>query len=526
MATAALTRAARTSGRWPSARLRDAATSVSVETWGVLLALVLGGGVRAMHVGTDSFPLNDGGLFLVMIEEIVRGGFALPAFTSYNGAGIPFAYPPLGLYLAALVSVLTGAEPTTVLARLPLVVSVATIPVVYALVRALTLGRPEAALASLFFACMPAPFTWLIMGGGITRAPGHFFSLAAVAVLLVAFRSGRARTAAAGGLLFGLGALSHPQMAWYAAVMLACAFVGRVRTRAAWRSGLVAGAVALVVVTPWLVTVLGRHGPAPLVGAFATNGFADTRRDVTAGRVWGEQFEPVVGPPIWDWYGGPLPMALGLAGVGVALRRRKLLAVAWLLALPVAGARAGPLAFALPLACMCGLAVGALPRLTSRGMPAGRGAYLGTLLAAAITVVVLGAELRVALADPYGILGHLTHDERATMGWIARETPPDSRFLVFQPHGNDGWWSDRVVEWFPVLAERASAATPQGREWLGDFRRTIRKYEQLQNCADATVTCLEGWEKRFDERHTHVYVPKGAPPRVSSGRSTPATATS
>ncbi|HZW02660.1 MAG TPA: hypothetical protein VFF68_01935, partial [Anaerolineaceae bacterium] len=62
-------------------------------------AVAFGVLVRLLPVLSSPFPLNDGGLFYRMAADIAQAGFRLPEFTSYNHAGIPFAYPPLGLYL-------------------------------------------------------------------------------------------------------------------------------------------------------------------------------------------------------------------------------------------------------------------------------------------------------------------------------------------------------------------------------------------------------------------------------------------
>jgi len=66
-------------------------------------AVLLGVGVRAFHVLSHGFPLNDGGLFFSMVRDLQAAHYHLPAFTSYNDAGIPYAYSPLGFYLAGLL---------------------------------------------------------------------------------------------------------------------------------------------------------------------------------------------------------------------------------------------------------------------------------------------------------------------------------------------------------------------------------------------------------------------------------------
>jgi hypothetical protein len=60
-------------------------------------AVLLGLLIRlSFVVGTD-FPLNDGALFYTMVRDLQQVHYRLPLYTSYNGAQIPFAYPPLAL---------------------------------------------------------------------------------------------------------------------------------------------------------------------------------------------------------------------------------------------------------------------------------------------------------------------------------------------------------------------------------------------------------------------------------------------
>ncbi|MFL5533059.1 MAG: hypothetical protein ACJ8BC_13910, partial [Gemmatimonadales bacterium] len=87
------------------------------------LAVALGVAVRAYHVLSQDFPLNDGGLFFAMVRDLQAAHFHLPAFTSYNGSGIPYAYSPLGFYLAGLLDAWTPLSLIDVFRWLPLVAS-------------------------------------------------------------------------------------------------------------------------------------------------------------------------------------------------------------------------------------------------------------------------------------------------------------------------------------------------------------------------------------------------------------------
>jgi hypothetical protein len=69
----------------------------------VYFAVFFGGVVRYYSVLLSHFPLNDGGLFYTMTQDILDHDFSIPVYTSYNGNVIPFGYPPFAFYLLALI---------------------------------------------------------------------------------------------------------------------------------------------------------------------------------------------------------------------------------------------------------------------------------------------------------------------------------------------------------------------------------------------------------------------------------------
>ena len=122
----------------PASLLRALFREATLPYWLLGVALTLGIAVRAVPIATgDGFPLNDGGMFYVMVEDLKAAGYALPEYTSYNGGDIPFAYSPLPFYLAAGLSDLGGWDTLDVLRFLPLLFSILTIPAFYLLARAM-----------------------------------------------------------------------------------------------------------------------------------------------------------------------------------------------------------------------------------------------------------------------------------------------------------------------------------------------------------------------------------------------------
>jgi hypothetical protein len=109
-----------------------------------MLAVILGFGLRLSAVLAYDFPLNDGGLSYSMVQDLLANGFDAPLLATYNGAGIPFVYPPLGLYVAAALAAIGVALPQ-VFRFLPVVVSAASIPAAYALASKILGDRRPAA---------------------------------------------------------------------------------------------------------------------------------------------------------------------------------------------------------------------------------------------------------------------------------------------------------------------------------------------------------------------------------------------
>ncbi len=202
---------------------------VSGDFLTLVTAIGLGALVRLLPVAAGEFPLNDGGLFYRMTEDLIAGGFGMPLMTTYNGGGIPFGYPPLGFYLLGGLHAATGIRILELMRWLPALFSVLTIPAFYLLARRLLQRTDDAALATLVFALIPRSHEWILMGGGIARAPGMLFSILALAQVMRLQDRPTWGRASVLGLLIGLVALSHLEMAWFTAfsLLLLVAFRGR-----------------------------------------------------------------------------------------------------------------------------------------------------------------------------------------------------------------------------------------------------------------------------------------------------------
>ncbi len=501
--------------------------SGSAGTWdragfaiGVALALLIGFAIRAGRVLPADFPLNDGGLFLRMVEAVRANGLIPPATVSYNGIELPFVYPPLAFAAAALLAN-AGVPAVETLRVLPLLANTASMAA-FALLAA-TILRPglAAGLATLAYTALPWSYVWLLMGGGLTRAFGLCFALLALQqAYLLATRGGRIHVVLL-AVLAALTVLCHLEVAWFMTLMTGCIVLGFGRRRAAVLRLGAAALGAAVLTSPWWALVIGRHGLVPLTAAgqtgsaftlakadepmpisdpglllvllFLTAAFAaliamGDRRTVVLGTLGILLLGDVRS---FSWLAGPvlaLPLGAFLAGAAGVLAGR------------LAGARGGE---ALPTTRDGGARAGGARR--RRGRIAD---WLVSGLAIAI-VAFVSWFLNGGSVMPPSVL---TTDEREAMGWAARNTPPASRFLVIT---GDAWSTDRSGEWFPVLANRISVATPQGTEWLPnqEFARRIEHHLEMTDCGTRDASCLAEWASKTGRAYDAVYLADHVPAR-------------
>lgn len=495
----------------PRPRLRNPSVA-DLNVWFVLLVvLLLGGLVRIAPLSSSVYPLNDGGLFARMASDLAANGFLIPGFTGYNGGAIPFAYPPLGLYLTAGIDTLLGVDPIQTLRWLPAALSTASVLAMYLLATELLRSRWRGVLAAAAFALMPRSYLWLIVGGGVTRALGLFLALLALRQGLVMLRHLRSRDVVATAILGGLTSLAHPQAGVFLGLSLVTVLAFHIvpgRRVASVVRIVIAGVGGLLVASPWLVAVVMMHGPAPLFAAGQTG--LDPGNG--AAQILGLAFADT---PVFD-----LMTALGVLGILVRIARRQWMIPVWLVLTILIDPRAGMTYATVPLALSV---VPILGELLSRMAPA-HGASVTleaatvpailrrhpavAILAVLLLFVALRTTARTAVAETSPLHG-LQADHVAAMAWVRDNTGEGAIFSVVT---GGSWESDYLSEWFPVLAQRTSIGTVQGSEWRGfsAFLTRLAIYRQLQDCARVAASCLDNWGKGWGLPVSYVFVPKGS----------------
>ena len=213
-------------------------------------ALILGAIVRFAPTLMAGFPINDGGMFLSMIRDLHTSGYVLPAATSYNFSNIPFAYPPLGFYLARLLADL-GLNEILVLRFLPALAATFAIYGMYLLASAITRSPEMGAVSALIYALAPRSYTWLVMGGGLTRALGFCLILFVGWAVYQLFQTGSRKWLVTAILCSALTVLSHPEATVYAVTLCVLMWLFYGRTRAAVIQAVLVAAGTVLLCAPW-----------------------------------------------------------------------------------------------------------------------------------------------------------------------------------------------------------------------------------------------------------------------------------
>ena len=426
------------------------------------LALLLGGTLHAYPLFKLPFAINDGGLFWAMTRAIAEANFALPARVSYPTASpdIPFCYPPLGFYVAAIFFKL-GVPMEAIFRWLPWAWSMGTIWAFWRLARACWRledgGDWAAGAATLLWVLLPWSLLWDTMGGGVTRAPGLFFALLATESALGLWRDGQSKKWWPLLFFLALALATHLERARFGtmAVCLVWLFYGRNARGAVQLGGALAGAVLLC--APWWGLCLARFGVEPFLAAAQSGG---SGQDSWLQNVWPAVISALGGEPIF-----PLLHLCGGAGLLWCLWRRQWFVPAWFLLILLVDVRSGRAFVVIPLALSAGILLCQAPRTR-------------VLFAGALTL-----WLCVLCAMVQHTMSGLSVGDLAAMEWVKHNTPKSARFLIV-PH--QYWATDAPGEWFPALTARTAVMTVQGAEWLpqDEFRRRYELHKAVQSGRD------------------------------------------
>jgi hypothetical protein len=306
----------------------------------------VGSAIRIFFVLEADFPLNDGGLFYKMTQELVENNFRLPLFTSYNHASIPFAYPPLGFYVAGILTKLFNISLINIFRFLPLAVSILTIYAFYILVKEL-FPLKTALLSTFIFVLLPRSFMWQIMGGGVARSLGLFFSLLTLINAAAYFKSRSNKHLYLGITFMTLTTLSHLEWLFFTLYSLVIINAHIKRGLKSFKNILLIIFVTTLLTFPWWFTITKRFGFTPfsnfLRAGSVYKDFATYPHLMTLSFT-DEPFLSILG-------------TLGLMGLFISVFRGNLFLLAWFITPLLLAPRSSPNLTVIPLSVAASITI-------------------------------------------------------------------------------------------------------------------------------------------------------------------------
>jgi hypothetical protein len=458
-----------------------------------LVALVL----RLYPAWNSRMPLNDGGLFYTMINDLLHNHLSMPLFTTYNGGSIPFAYPPFAFYLATIIVKSLGVQTIDVVRLLPPILSVLSIPAIFALGRRLLKSDIMAAFAAMFFAFTPLAFDWQIMGGGLTRSLGQLFFILTINALYDFYVEPSPKNMVMVSMWAILTVYSHPESAEQALLVSCWVWIYYSRSKKMLIKSIGCAIIVAILTLPWWGTLLSRFGFAPIIAVFSSAG---------------QQSVPFIGRVLilftLNFADEPyltLITVLGLIGLFIAFSKKQPFLPIWMLLALLIDSRSGSRFATIPLAMLAAIALkdAIIPAILHIQKDQNDLLDLEqTLLGNNWLKIFTGYAIVTLVISAYftslNVRQNLTvlPAEKNALVWLSKNTETDAVIVAIT--GGRNPLLDAFTEWLPAISERHVSTSAFGQEWLDGkvFGDSLEAYRDLQACANDNETCLNSWMKQ------------------------------
>ena len=424
-----------------------------------------------------SHPMGYAGLFTQMAQQISDANFRLPMESPFYGpGGIPFAYPPFGLYLFAFLIKLTGKYFIFLRLLPPLLSLLALVPLFF-----LTLelsGSSIAAAITVILAATSQEFyishTW---AAGIVRAPAFLFMLTSLFFFSRQLKSRARSDIILAGLFLGLAFVSHLVYGLFCVLWIGwwTLFDKNHVFQTRLKDSFVSVSIALLTTSIWLVTILSRHGIEILFNAFNSHGgssslsFWQTVQGVLSSFLG--NVEPITS--------NVLLAILVAIGVVASLLKRNYIMVLFYLFIILLFPEGERFIFLLGY-IFAGMGISALINWVS--------ATSDNRLGPAVFAVILIPVLGILWWDGFRTISRyaplLSNETFDLAGNVQASTLPDGKYLALLRQDE--------AEWLPFLFQREPLVSQWGSEWLGAYNEQTHLMSRFGGCrTNEDWSCVE-----------------------------------
>lgn len=476
-----------------------------------ILASIFGVWVRIMPTYLAGNPINDGGLFYQAIQTLVENNFQIPSYIEYNGLDIPFVYPPLAFYIVGGIHKIFAIPMMELFRWYPALVSSLSILAFYALATLLLKSKFQAGIATFLYAFTPRAITWMIMGGGLTRATGQLFLLLTLQSAFLMYKEGQKKYVILSWLYGALTVLSHPEAAVHAIVTILVLWWIAGRNRNGILQSFIVGLLVSATTAVWWLPAIQAHGLQPFLSALQT-GNIDTVQGIiflTTG-LSDEPFATYI-------------LVLGTIGFVYTIAQRRYFLPVWFILPHVIESRNAPNVTVFPMAMLASIALSeivlpAMQNIESVTRKMTFSTPFGGMAVKALAILLVFNMIFGSYYHAFRLsLNVVSEDNHTAFQWIQQNTPPESKFILVTGGGASMY--DSLQEWFPVFTGRTSLTTIQGKEWsTGEsFQEQMEEIIKIQDCISEDYQCLETSTKGLEEQFQYIYISHRIPVPVSQG---------
>jgi hypothetical protein len=473
-----------------------------------LLVIIIFGAslLRLQLVQSSYYPLNDGGLFYQMVEDLQENNFRLPEYTTYNQNNIPFVYPPLPLFFVGVLNSISGIDLVQLFKYLPLIFNIIAIPVVSLLIFEITQNDQIALMATFLWSMAVPSYQWQIMGGGITRSPALLLSFACLLFLSKHFKNPSWRNRILTSIFAALTLLSHFEIFWSIALSMVVFWLFSSNHKKNLLELISITGLTILLSLPYWVTIIQNHGIQPLVSSLGSGEF-NIIKSIVVFTMFNYANE----------FSFTIISALGFIGLFYLLYWRKSFIPVWFLVMAFLDPRSAARSVLLPLSILASIVVIQIILPSFHQITFPKGSYFfrfSTIILnpKAITLfpfifIIIISTFYASLVEGLNMQG-ISREEKEDMVWIKTNTPSDAKFLVLS--SAKIWQYDHTAEWFPVLTGRTSINTVQGNEWLpnGSYEQASNNYNQVKGCYYQDEACAQNWLRDFGLDVGYIFVEK------------------
>lgn len=476
-----------------------------------IIFFLIGAYLRLHKVLLLNFPLNDGGLFYSMIQDIQSNHFRIPETTTYNHLDIPFVYPPLAFFLVGIINQFFSLSITDQMRVFPAVISTASIIAFFFLAKTLIKQSGEILFSTLVFATIPSAFDWLIMGGGITRSLGFLFGLLSIREIYLLFTTSENKRIFTAALFSSLTILSHPEAPIHIIGVAVVFFFILARNKYGIYKGLAVALLILLMTSLWWSQMVVIHGLTPFLSAVGTGGY--------------QSFVDLVIFLKYNFSGEPyvtIISASAMLGFFYMLIKKEYLIPLSAIAIYFIEPRSASLYLSIPTALLAGIVLdklfGHLFEHSSRPLINGSPQKNITLYeifskqsSRFVFIFLFTYFIMSSMDENYQNISGASYVSKGNLDaftWINLNISENSTFAVITGRSP---LIDPVGEWFPALTNMKSITTIQGTEWLENSRSfTKRNYElmDLQSCYYKDEACLRNWQRENRNEPDYLYINK------------------